>query len=209
MDPLEVTIAAYDATVDQYTENVVALHHREEAKRFLRLVPTNNSSNATILDEGCGSGRDAKIFSGLCYKVTGIDMSMNMLRRARRDCPAAIFQRMDMRRLAFADYTFDGVWSVASLLHLEKSDVPKSLSESFRVLRPRGIIYIAVKLGNGQELKIDPRYQVTKFYSYFQPEELEQEVKSAGFDFLGLKVEKPKHAYLKHPEIRLFARKPQ
>ncbi|MBT7706517.1 class I SAM-dependent methyltransferase [archaeon] len=201
----ESTIQTYNHTVDEYTRKVADLHHKKEGLYFLSHLQSGDS----ILDIGCGSARDALIFANRGYDVTGIDLSEKMLDRARGDCPNAQFQNMDMRQLQFPDSHFDGVWAVASLLHIPKAEIPQCLQESYRVLQDGGIVYLSVKQGEGEEFKPDPRYgpKAAKFYSYFQPEELTGWLNNAGFNLLECKIENWNNDYIKHPEIRIFATK--
>jgi len=73
-----------------------------------------------ILDIGCGWRKDAKIFSDLGYKVTGIDISENLLAIARKTSPTSQFVKADFRQIPFLEQSFDGLWASASLLHAEK-----------------------------------------------------------------------------------------
>jgi len=205
IDYIQSTIHTYNKTAEEYTEKVEGLHHNEEGIRFLDYLPENSK----ILDLGCGSGRDAKIFSEKGYNVVGVDLSEGMLEQAVKMCPSSEFKKMDIRCLDYPDEFFEGVWAVASILHLPKSDVPQSLSESYRVLKLKGVMYICVKQGEGEELKLDNRYgpDAVKFYSYFQPEELNRILEDIGFEILETKIHKWNNDYIKHPEIRIFAQK--
>jgi len=196
------TIATYDRTCEQYTKNVANLHHSEVAGTFLEHIAKNDA----ILDLGCGSGRDAKIFSEKGYEVIGIDLSNKLLEIAQKEAPLTNFRQMDMRELMFENEIFGGVWAVASLLHLPKKDIPRCLNECNRVLKKEGIIYIGVKVGEGEEFKPDTRYaeDALKFYSYFQPEEMENYIKQAGFKILESQTKECFKHYLQHNEIRIF-----
>ena len=199
-----VTIESYDKTVPSYHEATKDLFHSAEANLFKALV----GSGAHILDHGCGPGRDARVFSEFGYRVTGIDLSTKMIEFASKLAPKAEFQVMDIRNLDFLDETFDGVWSVTSLLHLAKTEVSNALSEVYRVLKKGGILYCVVKQGDGEECRIDPRYEekIEKFFSSFQPNELEKLISDAGLEVV--RTEKATlHKYSRRPEVRVFASK--
>jgi ubiquinone/menaquinone biosynthesis C-methylase UbiE len=201
----EATIATYNRTAEQYARNVAGMHHADIASRFLEFIPPKGN----ILDLGCGSGRDAKVFSEKGYKVIGIDLSEKLLEIAKKEAPRARFQYMDMRRLEFSNETFSGIWSVASVLHLPKLDVLQCLSECNRVLKSNGAIYIGVKLGIGEEFKPDTRYaeDAFKFYSYFQEGEMENLLQRAKFEILDSTSKETFKEYLQHKEIRVLAKK--
>jgi ubiquinone/menaquinone biosynthesis C-methylase UbiE len=199
-----ITIETYNKTAKEYEKKVANLHHFEEENFFLKLI----GKNKIILDMGCGDGRDLKIFSEKNYQVYGIDLSKELLNLAKKKVPNGILKNMDIRKLDFKDNFFDGIWSVASLLHLEKKDVLKSLKETNRVLKKGGIMCLCVKKGSNEKLILDKRYNSKKFYSYFQKKELENLVLDAGFEILELKIIKPENKYYnKDSEIRLFAKK--
>ena len=199
------TIATYDRTAEQYAKNVANLAHRESIETFLNNLP----ASTRILDLGCGSGRDAKIFSEKGHKVIGVDLSSRLLEIARETAPLANFQQMDMRNLGFSNKYFGGVWSVASILHLPRADIPQCLNECYRILKTNGVIYLGVKLGKSEEFKPDTRYaeDAFKFYSYFEEGEMEDFLQRAGFNILKSNTTQCFKDYLKHDEIRVFGKK--
>ncbi len=54
---------------------------------------------------------------------------------------------MDMRRLEFAEATFDGLWASFSLLHIRASEVGDTLAGFKAVLRPGGLFFAALHRG--------------------------------------------------------------
>ena len=61
---IQTTIDSYNQTAEAYAKNVKDIVLNEAIDKFLRLLP----KGALILDVGCGSGRDARIFSDKGYK---------------------------------------------------------------------------------------------------------------------------------------------
>jgi len=204
-DKVTRTIATYDETCQGYARNVENLSNREAEEYFTRYV----KEMGNVLDLGCGSGRDAKTFSELGYRITGIDLSKKMIDVAKLNAPLAKFKCMDIRQLNFQNESFDGLWAVASLLHLPRRDVPGCLAECYRVLKTGGLIYVGVKQGRGNTFQPDKRYGKDSFklYTLFQRQELERLMNSAGFQIVADFSADPRGSYLKHKEIRLFGRK--
>jgi len=204
-DATRITIESYDRIAQQFANKVANLHHTGEYEKFLGYVPEGGK----ILDLGCGSGRDAKVFSEKGYEVTGIDRSKELLKIARETAPKAQFFEMDILYLSYPDQTFDGIWAASSILHLPKKEVPRCLKEAYNVLKPEGALYVCVKKGDGEKLEPDLRYgpKISRHYSYFQPDELQGMLEQAGFSVLEKKLLKPESEYLKNTEIRLFAKK--
>ena len=84
--------------------------HRDEqeAEHAIELVAGNLAGEKidAVLDLGCGAGRHTKILFERWWTV-GLDLSIALLREARRDSPEAPYVRADMRELPFADESFD------------------------------------------------------------------------------------------------------
>jgi len=202
------TIAAYNLTAQEYADKVKDLHPAEEGRYFV----SNLGGSKRVLDLGCGSGRDARVFSDAGCQVVGIDLSTELIEIARRNSSRSAFLNLDMLNLPFREGFFDGIWSCASLLHLPKKSLPDCLSQCCHVLKDGGIFYVGVKEGTGEESKPDLRYgpSVAKFYSYFQQGEMESFLTDAGFGIEKSYVYRwPAGSYVQHSEVRIFARKPR
>jgi len=201
----EITIKSYNKTAQQYAQNVANLQKTNYIASFASLLP----ANAFVLDMACGSGRDARIFSEKGFSVTGVDLSEEMLKIATQTCPESKFRLMDIRQLDFDNQYFDGVWACAALLHIPKEEIPSVISGVSRVLKREGIFYIGVKEGDGERFIKDERYNgdITKFYSYFKPGELEAILNERGFDMIESSGVTRKENYLKCPEIDILCRR--
>ena len=79
------------------------------------------------------------------FKVIGIDYSEKMLEKAKELVPNAEFMKMDIRDLKFDENTFDGIINQGVLPHIEKSELEAVFSESYRVLKPNGILFLATR----------------------------------------------------------------
>jgi len=87
---VELTQQACDATADRYAARWNAADPMVEAnRRFLGLA----GSPATVIDLGCGTGRDLAWFADRGLHAVGIDRSAAMLSIARRAAPRARLSR--------------------------------------------------------------------------------------------------------------------
>jgi len=101
-------VAAYDEVAEAYSR---ALDPDGDDPLLTELV--GRVAGEHVLALACGQGRDARLPAGLGTKVTGVDVSEEMLRFARgleSDDPRGIeFVQGDAQHLSFADASFGGV----------------------------------------------------------------------------------------------------
>jgi len=172
-------------------------------REFLSHIP----EYGRILDAGCGPGRDARIFSELDYEVTGIDFSSALLDIARETAPRAHFLEKSLEDLSiFPSASFDGVWANASLHHIAKQQLSGVFIEMHRILQPKGILYVSVKMGIGESLEPDQRYGgVPKYWAYYSETEMVDLLKRNGFEILNIEINQIQGSYQTHPFIRVLA----
>jgi SAM-dependent methyltransferase len=124
------------------------------ADAVLGLVPLGARS---LLDVACGTGIVTRRFAAARpgTRVTGVDLTTEMARRAAARLPGAIVLG-DSRRLPFPDDAFDAVTSVW-LLHLlaDPDDVRRVVGECARVLRPGGVYITTVDKGAAHNVGSD------------------------------------------------------
>ncbi len=133
--------------------------------------------NAKVLDLGCGPGVETKKLTLRGFDVQGFDLSEGLLKIAREKLPSATFLQGDMLSvLPYADEYFDGVFAKASLLHIPKEKINFVFGEICRILKPSGILHIALKEGDDEKVVVenDYGYEYQRFFSYWQPEKLQE-----------------------------------
>jgi SAM-dependent methyltransferase/uncharacterized membrane protein YbhN (UPF0104 family) len=109
---------------------------------------------AVVLDLGCGLGRHAEEMIRRGYRVTGVDISERLLRRAAQaGVPVA---SGDVLRLPFADETFDVVYTIGVLHHLpDRESQRHAFTEARRVLKRAGTFLVH---------ESNPRNPLFRFY---------------------------------------------
>ncbi len=109
---------------------------------------------ARVLDAGCGSGRDAKAFQEMGYRVEAFDASPAMVELAQEHTG------LPVQLMTFADVDwkeeFDGIWCCASLLHVPAVELPGVMRRLADALKPGGVWYVSFKYGDG-EREVDGR----------------------------------------------------
>jgi len=103
-------------------------------------------NDAHILDLGCGSGRDSKIFLDRGYTVSAIDASKEMVKIASESTglPVSVltFQDLDY------DEAFNAIWAMASLLHCPRNTLPDVFRRIVCALKQGGSIFMSFKYGD-------------------------------------------------------------
>lgn len=129
----------YDKHADSYISTTVSVDMSAQYSMFLPYLAEGSS----ILDAGCGSGRDSLEFLKRGYLVEAFDNSIAMVEHARN------LTGLDVRQLSFQemDYegVFDGIWACASLLHVPNIELPFVFGLLHRALKPQGLLYCSFK----------------------------------------------------------------
>lgn len=167
-------------------------------KKFIRLLP----KGGTILDVGCGTGRDSAMLFRAGFKVLGIDFSKKMIEFAKKINPRVEYQAMDLENIKLED-KFDGIWANASLHHIPKSHLPLVLRKIGHLLVDNGVLFIKVKHGSRDELRTNFNYgrNITRWFAFYGVGELKKLVRAAGFKVLSVKTTTKKEW------VDIFARK--
>lgn len=141
--------------------------------------------NAVVLDVGCGSGRDSLSFLEKGFHVVAIDNSTELARHASDKINHPVLVA-DILNISQMDWTnkFDGVWAMASLLHLKKEDLPLALDNCIGALKDGGVFFASFKVGNHTGFDDKGR-----FFSFYQQEELKELLENTGlFDKIEFKL---------------------
>jgi len=171
------TITAYDHTAARYAARET-YPLEQELDRFREMM----LPGGLALDVGCGPGQYARALGSRGLHVVALDLSRGMLRQAQiNETPRLV--RADMRRLPIASKLADGCFVCASLLHLPQPQAPRALAEFWRVLRPDGALYVAVKQGQGKEW-VTGQQGHERYFSYYQPDEFDRLIRAAGFEIV-------------------------
>ena len=143
------TIRYYNKHAREYVGSTVNLNMGDLYHPFLDGLPKGGS----ILDLGCGSGRDTKTFLELGYNVTAVDASSQMV-TATTHLTGQPAQQMQFQEIDFHE-TFDGIWACASLLHVPMKELGDVVVRLLAALRPNGIFYSSFKEGSGERMNGD------------------------------------------------------
>jgi len=139
-------------THNYYATNAKSLSNRYESADVrnihAQLVKTF-SSNSRLLEIGCGSGRDASFMYKNGYKILAIDASKEMIYEAKILHPEIVNNlhvKIIPNDLHYKEQSFDGIYSIATLMHLEKNDISKTIEKVYSYLKPCGIFLFSVSI---------------------------------------------------------------
>jgi ubiquinone/menaquinone biosynthesis C-methylase UbiE len=127
---------------DQWFETPIGRLVREyESRLLLEMVGPRRGEQ--ILDVGCGTGIFTRDLLAAGAQVTGLELSLPMLRCAGKKASGLPFSMVqgDLRGLPFAGRSFDKTVSVTAIEFVE--DARAAVTELFRVTRPGGLIVVA------------------------------------------------------------------
>lgn len=137
----------YEDAVDRsvsFTGRNSAFYARRKVELLEDLVrPALGSlQGLSMLDVGCGTGTTDQFLVPRVRTLHGVDISEEMLAKARRNVPKAAFSWYDGEKLPFPDESFDVVTAMCVLHHVPMSRRYKVISEMARVTRSGGVVAI-------------------------------------------------------------------
>lgn len=138
-------------TINYYEENANSLISRYESadvSEVQQLLLQTFDKNSKLLEIGCGSGRDASFMTKNDFDVIAIDGSKNMIEEAKKVHPELsqkLFHKTLPHDLKF-NQTFDGIYSIATLMHLSQNDLEETISKIYNLLNSNGKFLMSVSL---------------------------------------------------------------
>jgi SAM-dependent methyltransferase len=137
------TIAFYQARAPHWVFHPGGTHSHQLDAFLDRLPPAS-----TVLELGCGGGRDAARIRARGFTVDATDGTPALVKRANEAF------NLGARVMAFheldAAAAYAGVWAHASLLHCPRAALPDVLARIHRALVPGGWHFASFKLGDGE-----------------------------------------------------------
>ena len=141
------TLYFYNQNADDFISRTVTADMESARIRFTACLPPN----ASILDFGCGSGRDTRAFLDAGYRVDAMDGSEALCVKA------SAYTGIQVKNMLFTDLNehdaYDGIWACASILHLPKDELADVLRRIETALRPHGVLYASFKYGTYEGMR--------------------------------------------------------
>ncbi len=129
----------------------------------------------TILDLGCGPGRDLKTFTELGHLAIGLEGAPQLAAMARVYSGCAVWEQ-NLLALDLPPARFDGVFANAVLFHVPSEELPHMLRALHITLKPRGVLFSSNPRGDGQE-----GWQGGRYGAFHDLQTWRQHMTTAGF----------------------------
>ena len=138
----KITLQYYNDNAQSFAQNTQQVNFHCLQQEFLKYIPIGGS----ILDFGCGAGRDSRYFLSKGYQVQAVDGAEQLALLAEKYIQQGVLCQ------SFLDFSetdaYDGVWACASLLHLPWYELRLVLSKLANSLHNDGIFYASFKYGD-------------------------------------------------------------
>ncbi len=151
----EVTIAYYDRSTEAYLDGT---RDHDVSQNYNSLLDAiEGDLPFSILDLGCGPGRDLHHFRSLGHDAVGLDGSKELAGMARSYSGCEVLHQ-DFQAMTLPEGRFEGVFANASLFHVPSQELPRILLELAATLKPRGVLFSSNPRGHNQEGYSGDRY---------------------------------------------------
>jgi ubiquinone/menaquinone biosynthesis C-methylase UbiE len=138
---------------------------------------------ASVLELGCGAGSEETVELAQRFRLTGVDVSREQIRRARERVPGAEFVHADFLELDAPDESFDAVCSFYVLNHVPRELLGQLFDRIARWLRRGGLAMHAFGVGDNPGWSGDWLGAET-FFAGYEPAENTRVVSAAGLTIL-------------------------
>lgn len=142
------TLGHYDQRADEFWAGTRDHDVSQNMGALLRHIA--GEPPFTILDFGCGPGRDLAAFTRLGHTAIGLEGSERFAAMAREHSGCEVW-RQDFLSLELPAQKFDGVFANASLFHVPGQELPRVLRDLHATLKPGGVLFSSNPRGSNDE----------------------------------------------------------
>jgi SAM-dependent methyltransferase len=142
------TLAYYEHRAEEFRAGT--RHHDVSQNIAALLRHIQGESPFTILDFGCGPGRDLKTFAALGHTAIGLDGAAAFVTMASADTGCEVWQQ-DFSALDLPGERFNGIFANASLFHVPSQELPRVLRQLHAALKPAGVLFSSNPHGENEE----------------------------------------------------------
>ena len=151
----DVTIDHYERMADDYRAGTE--HHDVSQNRAALIDAIEGEAPYSILDLGCGPGRDLIAFREAGHEAVGLDGAAAFVAMARRMAGCEVLHQ-EFLALDLPAARFDGIFANASLFHVPRQELPRVLGQLREALKPRGALFSSNPRGGNEEGWVGGRF---------------------------------------------------
>lgn len=170
------TVAHYEQHAASFERGTADHDVSQNIEALLRHLDGEGAQ--TLLDLGCGPGRDLVTLRDRGHVAIGLDAAPAFVRRARAASGCEVWEQ-DLLALALPPEHFDGIFANAVLFHVPSQELARVLGDLHATLRPGGILFASNPRGPDIEELHGARYG-----TYLSRATWTAFVTAAGFDEL-------------------------
>jgi SAM-dependent methyltransferase len=207
---IQNTQNGYDTVSHEYAEKYKdEMDYKPFDRDSLNRLAREVGDLGPICDLGCGPGQIARYLHRRGVQTLGVDLSPQMVAEATRLNPEIHFHQGNMLALPDADNSWGGIAAFYCIIHIPRGQIVDALLEMKRVLKPGGVLLLTFHIGT-EITHLDEWYEkpVDLDFAFYQPAEMENWLREAGFELEETLVREP-NPEVEYPSQRvyLFARK--
>jgi SAM-dependent methyltransferase len=142
------TLEHYNKTAEAFREGTRDHDVSQNIAALLRGI--RGSPPFTILDLGCGPGRDLATFTAMGHVAIGVEGAVRLAEMARAATGCEVWAQ-DFLALDLPAARFDGIFANASLFHVPRQELPRVLRELHGALKEGGVLFSSNPRGANDE----------------------------------------------------------
>ncbi len=169
----ELTIGHYDRRAAAFWEGTRDHDVSQNIAALLQHIEA--SAPLTLLDLGCGPGRDLATFAALGHVAVGVEGAANLAAMARTNSGCEVWEQ-NLLALDLPRRHFDGVFANAVLFHVPSQELPRVLGQLHATLKPGGVLFSSNPRGHDEE-----GWQGERYGAYHDLETWRRFLTAAGF----------------------------
>ena len=142
------TLADYNRSAESFRDGTRDHDVSQNIDALLRHI--EGEPPLTILDFGCGPGRDLKALVARGHVPIGLEGAARFVEMARADTGCEVWHQ-DFLELDLPDAYFDGVFANATLFHVPSEQLPRVLRQLHETLKSGGVLFSSNPRGQNEE----------------------------------------------------------
>lgn len=171
------TLSHYERAADSFWEGTRQHDVSQNYAALLSNLPPPGPFS--LLDLGCGPGRDLRYFSSLGHEAVGLDGCVRFCEMAREYSGCQVLHQ-DFLSLSLETSRYHGIFANAVLFHVPSQELRRVLGELRESLKPRGVLFSSNPHGLNEE-----GWSAGRYCCYYDLAAWRAHLEAVGFSELG------------------------